>query len=159
MAEAVLAFGSNLGDSAGAILSAMKQLDHMDGLELVRASQLYRTPPWGVQDQPDFLNACAIYETALSPEALLAACKRLEKDMGRETGQRWGPRLIDIDLIWMEGEVRESETLTLPHPRAAERAFVLVPLEEIAPFLDLSGQTVASHLAALGAPGIEPASP
>lgn len=150
MAEAVLAFGSNLGDSAAAILGAMKALDGAHGVALVRASRLYRTPPWGLEDQPDFINACAMFETSLSPEALLSACKELEQEMGRTASERWGPRLIDIDLIWMAGEVRASETLTLPHPRAAERAFVLVPLEEIAPFLEIGGVQVRKLVSGLG---------
>ena len=143
MAEAGLAFGSNLGDSRAMIGRAIAVLDAMRGVSVTRVSSLYSTPPWGVEDQPDFVNACAMVETALSPEDLLAACKDLELALGREPAVRWGPRLIDIDLLWMAGEVRESERLTLPHPRMTERVFVLVPLAEIAPDLEIAGKAVS----------------
>ena len=149
MAEAALAFGSNLGDSRAMIQTALARLDATDGIRLVRVSAFYRTPPWGVEDQPDFVNACATIETGLSPEALLEICKGLEKELGREEGVRWGPRLIDIDVLWMAGEVRDSEKLSLPHPRMLERAFVIVPLAEIAPDLEIGGKTVRTYLANL----------
>ena len=156
MAEAALALGSNLGDAAGNVSLALLKLDDVEGLTLLRLSKLYRTPPWGLEDQPDFINACAMFETELSPEDLLAACKRLEVEMGRVPAERWGPRLIDIDLIWMDGQTRNSEMLTLPHPRMLERAFVLVPLAEIAPDLEIGGASVQTHLSRLDTSGIEP---
>ncbi|WP_084399500.1 2-amino-4-hydroxy-6-hydroxymethyldihydropteridine diphosphokinase [Henriciella aquimarina] len=149
MAEAALAFGSNLGDSRAMIAHAMAVLDEMRGVSITRTSSFWRTPPWGVEDQPDFVNACALVATDLSPEALLTACKDLEKALGREEAVRWGPRLIDIDLLWMAGETRDSGALTLPHPRMTERAFVLVPLAEIAPALEIGGKSVRVHLDAL----------
>lgn len=149
MARAALALGANLGDAAGNVSLALLKLDDAEGLTLIRSSKLYRTPPWGIEDQPDFINACALFETDLSPEKLLEVCKGLETAMGRVPGERWGPRLIDIDLLWMEGEARESETLTLPHPRMTGRAFVLVPLAEIAPDLVIDGTSVAGHVEAL----------
>ncbi|MEQ9315238.1 MAG: 2-amino-4-hydroxy-6-hydroxymethyldihydropteridine diphosphokinase, partial [Henriciella sp.] len=82
-------------------------------------------------------------------EDLLALCKRMEVDMGRVPAKRWGPRVIDVDVLWVEGEVRESDALALPHPRMLDRAFVLVPLDEIAPDLVVSGKTVVEHLAGL----------
>ena len=118
---------------------------------MTRVSSFYRTPPWGVEDQPDFINACALVETSYSPEALLAACKDLEKALGREEVTRWGPRLIDVDVLWMAGETRDTATLSLPHPRLTERAFVLVPLAEIGPNLEIGGARVQAHLARLKA--------
>ena len=155
MAEAALAFGSNLGDSRTMIERAIAVLDAMSGVSVTRVSSLYSTPPWGLEDQPDFVNACALVETALSPEDLLAACKDLEMALGREPAVRWGPRVIDIDLLWMAGEVRDSEMLTLPHPRMTERAFVLVPLAEIAPELEIAGKSVSVWRGELGETGIE----
>lgn len=149
MAEAALAFGSNLGDSRAMIEAALERLNEAEGVGVTKVSSFYRTPPWGVEDQPDFINACALVETTLSPEALLRACKGLERALGREEAVRWGPRLIDIDLLWMAGAQCETETLTLPHPRICERAFVLVPLAEIAPELEIGGVEVQSHLSAL----------
>ena len=149
MPEAALAFGSNLGDSRAMIERAIAALGGIEQVRVKRVSSFYRTPPWGVEDQPDFVNACALIETGYLPEDLLAACKDLEKVLGREAAVRWGPRLIDIDLLWMEGETRASEALTLPHPRMTERAFVLVPLAEIAPDLEIGGKAVRAHLGAL----------
>lgn len=122
---------------------AVDALDAMDRISVTARSSLYATPPWGVEDQPDFVNACALVETDLAPLDLLAACKDLEVALGRVPGARWGPRLIDIDVLWMEGVALESERLTLPHPRLTERAFVLVPLAEIAPDLVVAGRTIA----------------
>ncbi|RIJ30322.1 2-amino-4-hydroxy-6-hydroxymethyldihydropteridine diphosphokinase [Henriciella mobilis] len=151
MKEAALAFGSNLGDSRAMIERAIAVLGEMAAVRVTRVSSFYRTPPWGVDDQPDFINACALVETSYSPEALLAACKDLEKALGREEATRWGPRLIDVDVLWMAGETRDTATLSLPHPRLTERAFVLVPLAEIGPNLEIGGARVQAHLARLKA--------
>jgi 2-amino-4-hydroxy-6-hydroxymethyldihydropteridine diphosphokinase len=124
------------------ICRAVDALDAMSGISVTARSSLYATPPWGVEDQPDFVNACALARTSLAPLDLLAACKDLEVALGRAPGARWGPRLIDIDVLWMDGVEFESERLTLPHPRLTERAFVLVPLAEIAPEMVVGGRTV-----------------
>jgi 2-amino-4-hydroxy-6-hydroxymethyldihydropteridine diphosphokinase len=96
-------------------------------------SSLYRTPPWGVEDQPPFVNAALALQTALDPDALLAALKTLEADLGRVATFRWGPRAIDIDILDYDGVRRDDPHLTIPHARLFERAFVLVPLAEIEP--------------------------
>ena len=142
MPEAALALGSNLGDSAWMIRQALERLGQVEGVEVTRVSSFYRTPPWGVTDQPDFINACALLGTRLSPESLLLAAKSIERDLGRRPGQRWGPRVIDIDLLWVGEEIRDTETLTLPHKHMTERAFVLVPLAEIAPDVLIEGVSV-----------------
>ena len=152
--RAALAFGSNLGDSAGMIGRAIDALDEMVDVSVTARSSLYATPPWGVEDQPDFVNACALVETDLAPLDLLSACKDLEVALGRVPGERWGPRLIDIDVLWMDSVSLESEHLTLPHPRMTERAFVLVPLAEIAPELVVGGRSVVDWCADLKSPGI-----
>ena len=154
MTRSALAFGSNLGDSAGMIGRAMDALDAMIDVSVRARSSLYATPPWGVEEQPDFVNACALVETDLAPLDLLTACKDLEVALGRVPGERWGPRLIDIDVLLMEGVVLDSERLTLPHPRMTERAFVLVPLAEIAPELVVGGQRVADWASSIEAGGI-----
>ena len=151
MTEAALAFGSNLGDSRAMIERAIAALQAMPAISVEKVSSFYATPPWGVENQPDFVNACALIDTDYSPEDLLTACKDLEVALGREDAARWGPRLIDIDVLWMAGEVRETDRLRLPHPRMTARAFVLVPLSEIAPSLEVSGQSVADWTAQLGA--------
>lgn len=152
--RSALAFGSNLGDSAGMIGRAIDALDAMVDVSVTSRSSLYATPPWGVEDQPDFINACALVETVLAPLDLLTACKDLEVALGRVPGERWGPRLIDIDVLWMDEVSLESERLTLPHPRMTERAFVLVPLAEIAPELVVGGRSVAEWASSFEAGGI-----
>ena len=97
------------------------------------ASALYRTPPWGVTDQPPFVNAALALETPLDPNALLAALKELEGELGRVASERWGPRAIDLDILDVDGIRRDDPHLTIPHARLFERAFALVPLAEIEP--------------------------
>lgn len=150
MTDAALAFGSNLGDSQGMIQRAIHALDMMRAIDVVAVSSFYRTQPWGVEAQPDFINASAIVKTSFSPEELLTACKDLERALGRVPGERWGPRLIDIDVLWIEGVVRQTDNLTVPHPRMTQRAFVLVPLLEIAPDLVVDNRTIEEWVASLG---------
>lgn len=152
--RSALAFGSNLGDSAGMIGRAIAALDAMVDVSVTTRSSFYATPPWGVENQPDFVNACALVETDLEPLDLLTACKDLEVALGRVPGERWGPRLIDIDVLWMDEVSLESERLTLPHPRMTERAFVLVPLAEIAPELVVGVRSVAEWASSFEAGGI-----
>lgn len=155
--EAVLSLGGNLGDPARAMGDALRLLE--EGGDEVRAvSALYRTPPWGPVEQPDFLNACAVLNTGRAPEDLLARCLEVERFLKRERLERWGPRVIDIDIVDMEGVVIAGPGLTLPHPRAHERGFVLVPLAEIRPDWILSGRAVAEHLPTADVAGIELAS-
>jgi 2-amino-4-hydroxy-6-hydroxymethyldihydropteridine diphosphokinase len=127
----LLALGANLGDRAGAIERALALLEVECG-PLSRSS-LCETAPWGDVDQPAFLNAVASGHTALAPLALLRRCKQIEVDLGRVASRRWGPRAIDVDLIAYDGLLLATPDLSLPHPRLHERAFVLVPLVEIAP--------------------------
>ena len=123
--------GANLGDPAATLREAKTRLDAIGRVTAV--SSLYRTPPWGVADQPPFVNAALALETALDPDALLAALKALERALGRVASVRWGPRAIDIDILDYEGVRRDDPALTIPHARLFERAFVLVPLAEIEP--------------------------
>jgi 2-amino-4-hydroxy-6-hydroxymethyldihydropteridine diphosphokinase len=126
-----IGLGSNVGDSQLALERACSALA---GLGVLRArSSLYRTKAWGVPDQPDFLNAAVLLETALAPRALLAALKAIEADLGRVATFRWGPRAIDLDILAYDDlRLREAE-LTVPHERLFERAFALAPLAEIDP--------------------------
>lgn len=129
MAEAVLALGSNLGDRAGNLQRALDALaEH--GVRAIRVSPVWETPPVPA-DQPAFYNAVAVVETELGPEALLDAAKAVEHALGRRPSGHWGPRPIDIDILFVGETTSATERLTIPHPRIAERLFVLVPLAEV----------------------------
>jgi 2-amino-4-hydroxy-6-hydroxymethyldihydropteridine diphosphokinase len=157
MADALLALGGNVGDVRATFDRAVAMLCEGSAVRLIARSSDYRTPPWGVTDQPAFVNCCLRLDTSLTPRALLAPAKTLETALGRDRAKerRWGPRTIDVDLIAYD-DVRCAEPdLTLPHPRVLERAFVLVPLAEIAPDRLINGVTVADALARLDARGIE----
>jgi len=130
---AYIGLGANLGDPAGQLREALARLDAAEEVEVTRVSTFYRTPPLGPADQPWYVNAAARLRTRLGPEDLLRLLQQVEAQMGRVRGERWGPRLIDLDLLLYNGEVIFSPTLVLPHPEMQGRAFVLVPLAEIAP--------------------------
>jgi 2-amino-4-hydroxy-6-hydroxymethyldihydropteridine diphosphokinase len=129
--RAAVGIGSNAGDPAGNVRRAFVRLGEVG--TVVAQSRLYRTPPWGVEEQAPFVNAAALVETALAPHALLAALKRIETEEGRVATFRWGPRVLDLDIL-AYGDVRLDEPdLVIPHARLRERAFALVPLAEIDP--------------------------
>lgn len=142
----LLSLGANEGQREAALGSALEALAAWPGLRLLRVSGCYETSPVGITDQPDFLNAAAEIETALPPLELLNAVKRLEVQLGRRPGRRWGPRIIDIDIILYGDVVVATEALILPHPLFRERAFVLRPLAEIAPDAvdPVTGETIAA---------------
>jgi dihydropteroate synthase len=154
-ARVALALGSNIGDKAKSLRRALRAIAGEPGVELTAVSRLYRTAPWGKTDQDWFVNACALARTSLKPEALLDRVKRLEVELGREPAERWGPRVIDIDLIAYGDIALKTERLTLPHPELFNRAFVLAPLAEIAPDLVIAGVRVGDAAARLGAEAAE----
>ncbi|HLH11964.1 MAG TPA: 2-amino-4-hydroxy-6-hydroxymethyldihydropteridine diphosphokinase [Methylovirgula sp.] len=153
--EIGLSLGSNIGDGPANIAAALRHLEEGGAVEITAVSSIYKTAPWGYRDQPPFANACALGRTCLSPKALLAAVKKVEADMGRKETVRWGPRLIDIDILFYGEEPLNSEDLVLPHKELFNRAFVLVPLAEIAPDLRLAGRSIAEAARALAGNGIE----
>lgn len=132
---AYVGLGGNVGDAAATLRAAFAELDALPETRLLRASRLYRTPAWGVADQPDFVNAAAMLETALPAQALLVHLLAIERAHGRErdADRRWGPRTLDLDLLLYGDAVLDEPGLHLPHPRLHERAFALMPLVEIAP--------------------------
>jgi 2-amino-4-hydroxy-6-hydroxymethyldihydropteridine diphosphokinase len=157
MAEAGLSLGSNLGDKARTIETALRRLDETPGIAVLDRSRLYRTEPWGDADQDWFLNACAILETDLSPRELLDICLALETALGRDRAQsrKWGPRPIDIDVLFY-GDVELAEPgLILPHPHMFERAFVLVPLSEIAADRKVKGMRIGEVARTADKAGVE----
>lgn len=146
--EAALAFGGNIGDPVAAFAAALKGLRAHPDVTLGRLSSIYRTPPWGKTDQPEFLNMAALVETSLRPAELLAFCLALERAGGRERRERWGPRTLDIDILTYGDAVIDQARLQIPHPRIPERAFVLTPLAEILPQRRIGGRSVTELLVA-----------
>jgi 2-amino-4-hydroxy-6-hydroxymethyldihydropteridine diphosphokinase len=128
-----LSLGSNLGDREANLERAIEAIEGLPGTRLVRRSALYETAPWGPVPQPDYLNMVVEISTRLGPSELLRRGKEIEREMGRVTGERWGPRPIDIDILLFGDETIETEELTVPHPRMWERAFVLRPLADLEP--------------------------
>jgi 2-amino-4-hydroxy-6-hydroxymethyldihydropteridine diphosphokinase len=157
MTETLIALGGNVGDVRETLERAIAALCDGQEVRLVARSSDYRTPPWGVANQPPFVNLCIAVETSLAPQALLARAQAVERALGRERARerRWGPRPIDIDLIAYDDLPLDTPDLTLPHPRWRERAFVLVPLAEIVPDRRIAGVTVREALSRIDAAGIE----
>jgi 2-amino-4-hydroxy-6-hydroxymethyldihydropteridine diphosphokinase len=157
MAQALVALGGNVGDVRDTLARAIAALCDGKTVRLLARSSDYRTPPWGVSDQPPFVNLCIAVETELAPQALLERAQAVERQFGRrrERERRWGPRPLDIDLIAYDDIALATPGLTLPHPRWSERAFVLVPLMEIAPDRLIAGRRVRDALAQVDASGIE----
>lgn len=141
-----LGLGGNVGDVKAVLKAALDALNAHPQISVKKLSNLYKTPPWGDKNQDWFLNACALIETSIEPLALLKIVKSLEVDFKRKKTRKWGPRTLDIDLLVYEDVALKTKTLTLPHPRISERAFVLVPLNDIAPNLLVNGETVSKHL-------------
>ncbi len=157
MAEAFIALGGNVGDVRSSFDQAIAKLCDGEMVRLSARSSDYRTPPWGVTDQPPFINAVIAVSTTLEPHALLARAHDCERALGRDRvhERHWGPRRIDLDLLAYDDLAIEDATLTLPHPRMFERAFVLVPLAEIAPDRIIGGVRVRDALVRVDAAGIE----
>jgi 2-amino-4-hydroxy-6-hydroxymethyldihydropteridine diphosphokinase len=131
MPRVYVSIGSNLEDP---MLQVRRAVDRLRAFgEVVAVSSIYRTAPWGKPDQPDFVNAVVLLETLMLPHELLMAFKKAERELGRGASERWGPRIIDFDILTYDDEKIEAADLVIPHPHMLERAFVLVPLAEIDP--------------------------
>ncbi len=133
MAKVFLGLGSNLGDREKNIKEALRRLQESGMAREIKISSLYEAEPVGVKNQPFFLNAVLRMETDLSPQDLLDALQALERQLGREKGRKWGPRIIDLDILLYRNLVMKEKDLEIPHPLLAERSFVLIPLAELAP--------------------------
>ena len=154
--EALIALGGNVGDARATIAKAVTVFCDGESVVLLRRSSDYATPPWGMREQPAFVNAAISVSTALSPQALLRRAHSIERAFGRDrtNEQLWGPRTLDIDLLAYDDLVLHEPEITLPHPRLLERAFVLVPLCEIVPDRQIHGINVCEALARLDTAGI-----
>jgi 2-amino-4-hydroxy-6-hydroxymethyldihydropteridine diphosphokinase len=157
VAEAFIALGGNVGDVRATFERAIALLGEDGAVQLVARSSDYRTPPWGVTDQPAFINAVIAVSTSLAPHALLARMQACEGAFGRDRARerRWGPRRIDLDLLAYDDVALHDPDLTLPHPHLFERAFVLIPLAEIAADRMIAGTRVGAALARVDGGGIE----
>jgi len=154
---AYVAIGSNLSDPQARVLEAFERLSTLPATCSVLRSRLYKTRPMGPQDQPYFVNAAAGLLTQLTARGLLALLLGIETAMGRNRQERWGPRVIDLDLIWMLGETIDEPGLTVPHPGVSTRNFVLYPLADVAPTLSIPGHGKVSELSQrAGDDGISP---
>ena len=157
MADVLIALGGNVGDVRATFEKAIASICGMAQAALLARSSDYATPPWGDEQQPRFINACIEIETSLDPHALLFTLQKVEKKFGRDRASeiRWGPRTLDLDLIAYDDVSIQKPELTLPHPRLFERAFVLVPLAEIAPERVIAGRSISAALSTLSTAGIE----
>ena len=157
MHQVYLGLGTNLGDRQGNLQQAVDGL--ATELSIGTISPVYATAPWGVVEQPDFLNLCLLAETRMPPRELLHFLKQLEQRIGRRRAKRWGPRLIDIDILFYDALVYEDDILTIPHPYLAERSFVVGPLADIAPKHrhPQTGVTVAEMASLLDLSSLKPA--
>lgn len=143
LTHAALGIGGNLGDTQQNLINVISNLAHQLDVEVLSVSKLYKTPPWGKTDQPAFLNACILVETSLTARQLLDKCLDIEQKLGRVRAERWGPRQVDIDILYFGDEVIAEEGLEVPHPRMTDRAFVMQPLSDIAPDKLISGKLVS----------------
>ena len=159
LSAAYLSLGANLGNREETLREAVGRLAAADGVEICAVSSLYETVPWGKLDQPQFLNLAVCLRTSLAPEALLALAQRVENELGRVRHEHWGARTIDIDILHIEGVERNAQELTLPHPYMLKRAFVLVPLAEIAPTLLVKGKTIKEWQKRIGSEGVTRVAP
>ena len=161
MAEALIGLGGNVGDARNTLDRAVALLCKDGQVRLLARSSDYRTPPWGFEHQPPFINLCIAVETSLTPHDLLARAQAIEHALGRERAKerRWGPRRIDIDLLAYDDLTLQTPDLTLPHPRLFARAFVLAPLAEIAPERVIAGVRMRDALALVDTSGIERLAP
>ncbi len=157
LARCAIALGSNIGDSRAILDNAMGILAETSGISLKAQSSWYKTAPVG-PPQPDYINGCAWLDVALTPQELLAVILDIEKKFGRVRQERWGPRTLDIDIILFDDIILETPNLEIPHPRMRERAFVLLPLAEIAPdwIEPVSGFAIAQLLLRLDCSGVHP---
>lgn len=159
MPTVFVGLGANLGPAEASVRAAIAALGAVPQTSLVAASRLYRTPAWGREDQPDFINAVAQLHTSLAPVPLLEALLGIEQSFGRErhAGERWGPRTLDLDLLLYAEQVIDLPQLQVPHPHLQGRAFVLLPLSELAPEAIVPGHGTVQHaLQAVDTCGLEP---
>ena len=155
MTTAILGLGGNIGDPRAQMAAAIASLTIGPSIQLEAVSALYRTPPWGKTDQPAFLNAAIRVKTELAARALLDTILAVEHQLGRDRGERWGPRSVDIDILLYGATALDEPGLHIPHPRLHERAFALAPLVDVMPDAEFGGRRAADWLAEADTTGME----
>jgi 2-amino-4-hydroxy-6-hydroxymethyldihydropteridine diphosphokinase len=155
MAEIGFGLGSNIGDKVAHLTDALERLFDGEQVRFAEASSIYRTEPWGHADQDWFANLCAVGISERPPREILAHCQAIERALGREPTFRWGPRVIDIDILYYDAITLDEADFTLPHREVFNRAFVLVPLAEIRPALRIAGRVVAEAAQAMAGSPLE----
>lgn len=149
MNKVYLGLGTNMGDRIEYLYSACEILNKNESISITKKSKIYETKAWGYTDQADFLNMCIEIETDLNIYDLLSVCQEVEKTLNRERIIRWGPRTIDVDILFFNDIIINDENLSIPHPRISERAFVLVPLMDLNSKLEIKGTTIENYLNSL----------
>lgn len=149
MNKAYLGLGTNMGDREEYLSSAVKLLNNNKNITVTNKSKIYETKAWGYTDQADFLNICIEIETSLDEYELLKACQDVELKLNRERIIRWGPRTIDVDILFFNDIILNNEDLYIPHPRISERAFVLIPLMDLNKNLFIKGKVIGEYLNSL----------
>ena len=149
MNKSYLGLGTNIGDRLGYLNKALKILNSNPNINITKKSKIYETKAWGYKEQADFLNMCIEIETSLNPYELLNACQGVEQDLNRERKIRWGPRTIDVDILFFNDIILQEENLEIPHPRIKERAFVLIPLIDLNDKLKIDNISINEYLKSL----------
>lgn len=149
MNKAYLGLGTNMGDKQAYLKEACKIISDNPNINIVKISKVYKTKAWGYTNQDDFLNICIEVDTNLSPEELLEVCHEVENKLNRVRVIRWGPRTIDVDILFFNNIISTDENLILPHPRIKERAFVLIPLMDLNKELVIDNKTISYYLSNL----------
>ena len=149
MNKAYLGLGTNMGDKQAYLKEACKIISDNTNINIVKISKVYKTKAWGYTNQDDFLNICIEVDTNLSPEELLEVCHEVENKLNRVRVIRWGPRTIDVDILFFNNIISTDENLILPHPRIKERAFVLIPLMDLNKELSIDNKTISYYLSNL----------
>lgn len=146
MYRAYLGLGTNMGDREGYLTSACKMISEHNKINILNQSKVYETKAWGLKEQDDFLNLCIEIQTILTPYELLDVCQNIENKLHRVRNIRWGPRTIDVDILFYEDEILNDEDLVIPHPRIEERAFVLIPLMDLNEDLKIKDKPISYYL-------------
>lgn len=155
MNKAYLGLGTNMGNRENYLRKAVEIINNNQEIKILKVSKVYETKAWGLKEQDDFLNLCVEIETELNPQELLEVCHKVEEELNRVRTIRWGPRTIDVDILFFNDMLSLDENLTLPHPRIKERAFVLIPLMDLNTNLLIDNKTISYYLNKLSKDEIE----